>query len=155
MICWCSQGLLMHILPARDFQNWNTGEILKVELSIKLLHFRSIFFEKEYLEPTAKFFQPAWVVNYPEVSDKCFLIFFVNTLCLGWLQLYPNLRIQARPQPASWSQGASRYLLNGHKSFLLPDTYFCCRDCDLPGVQHRCGRSVLPRAEQEKQGALR
>ena len=32
------------------------------------LEYRSIFFEKEYLEPTAKFFQPAWVVNYPEVN---------------------------------------------------------------------------------------
>ena len=27
---------------------------------------RSIYWEKEYMEPTAKFFQPAWVVNYPE-----------------------------------------------------------------------------------------
>ena len=30
-------------------------------------YFRSIYWEKEYMEPTAKFFQPAWVVNYPEV----------------------------------------------------------------------------------------
>ena len=29
---------------------------------------RSIYWEKEYLEPTAKFFQPAWVVNYPEAD---------------------------------------------------------------------------------------
>ena len=29
---------------------------------------RSIYWEKEYMEPTAKFFQPAWVVNYPEAD---------------------------------------------------------------------------------------
>jgi len=32
------------------------------------LEYRSIYWEKEYLEPQAKFFQPAWVVNYPEAD---------------------------------------------------------------------------------------
>lgn len=32
------------------------------------LEYRSIYWEKEYMEPTAKFFQPAWVVNYPEAD---------------------------------------------------------------------------------------
>ena len=32
------------------------------------------------MEPTAKFFQPAWVVNYPEVSVKyIFKIHIENT----------------------------------------------------------------------------
>ena len=29
------------------------------------LEYRSIFWEREYLEPPSGFFQPAWVVNYP------------------------------------------------------------------------------------------
>ena len=29
------------------------------------LEYRSIFWEREYLEPPTGFFQPAWVVNYP------------------------------------------------------------------------------------------
>jgi len=32
------------------------------------LEYRSIYWEKEYMEPTGKFFQPAWVVNYPEAN---------------------------------------------------------------------------------------
>ena len=50
---------------------------------IKFRHFfnlRSIYFEKEYLEPTAKFFQPAWVVNYPEVGVNYFSTFLLKTL---------------------------------------------------------------------------
>ena len=30
------------------------------------LEYRSIFWEKEYLEPEGGLFQPAWVVNYPQ-----------------------------------------------------------------------------------------
>ena len=33
------------------------------------LEYRSIYWEKEYIEPAGKFFQPAWVVNYPEVRS--------------------------------------------------------------------------------------
>ena len=29
------------------------------------LEYRSIFWEREYLEPPGGFFQPAWVVNHP------------------------------------------------------------------------------------------
>jgi UDP-galactopyranose mutase len=29
------------------------------------LEYRSIFWDKEYLEPEGGFYQPAWVVNYP------------------------------------------------------------------------------------------
>ena len=32
------------------------------------LEYRSIYFEKEYMEPTSGFFQPAWVVNHPEAE---------------------------------------------------------------------------------------
>ncbi len=70
----------MHISLAKDFQNWNTGRY-KVNVLIKFwqfFDFRSIYFEKEYLEPTAKFFQPAWVVNYPEVCVKCYSIFYLH-----------------------------------------------------------------------------
>ena len=32
------------------------------------LEYRSIYFEKEYMEPTSGFYQPAWVVNHPEAT---------------------------------------------------------------------------------------
>jgi len=38
------------------------------EQGLPKLEYRSIFWEKEYLEPSAKIFQPAWVVNYPEAD---------------------------------------------------------------------------------------
>ena len=33
---------------------------------MKKLEYRSIFFETEYLEPDGGYYQPSWMVNYPE-----------------------------------------------------------------------------------------
>ena len=38
------------------------------------LEYRSIFWEKEYLEPNAKIFQPAWVSQPPLVIQKISLV---------------------------------------------------------------------------------
>jgi len=57
------------------------------------LEYRSIYWEKEYMEPQAKFFQPAWVVNYPEAS--------VNWTRISEYKHSPNQPAGAKDHPGT------------------------------------------------------